>query len=81
MMKESVMANIMSGAVIPAPDKWTRGFARAPTPKISQMRESSLIMTDAVMKNLPAPYKLRRFYLPSEVSVNNTSDSCWVSMF
>jgi hypothetical protein len=78
---DSVMANIMTGTVTPAPDKKTRGFARAPTPKISEMRESSLVMTDAVKKNLPAPYKLRRYYLPSEVAVHNTPDTCWVSMF
>ena len=81
MKNESVMANIMSGAVTPAPDKKTRGFARAPSPKISQLRESSLVMTDGVKKNLPAPYKLRRYYLPSEVAVHNTPDSCWVTMF
>ena len=78
--EESVMQNIMTGAVIPAPDKKTRGFARAPTPKISQLRESSLVMTDEVKKNLPAPYKLRRYYLPSEVACHNTADTCWVSM-
>jgi hypothetical protein len=71
----------MNGTVTPAPDKKTRGFARCPTPKISQLRESSLVMTDQVKKNLPAPYKLRRYYLPSEVAIHNTADSCWVSMF
>ena len=38
-------------------------------------------MTDEVKKNLPAPYQLRRYYLPSEVAEHNVSDSCWVSMF
>jgi len=56
MKNESVMANIMSGSVTPALDKKSRGFARAPTPKISQLRESSLVMTDGVKKNLPTPY-------------------------
>ena len=75
------MAPIMSGSVTPAPDKKTRGFARAPTPKISQLRESSLVLNDQTKKNLPSPYKLRRYYLPSEVALHNTADSCWVSIF
>ena len=75
------MASIMTGNVTPAPDKKTRGFARAPTPKISQQRESSLIMNDQTKKNLPTPYKLRRYYLPAEVALHNSSDSCWISMF
>ena len=38
-------------------------------------------MTDEVMKNLPAPYQLRRYYLSSEIKEHNTADSCWVSLF
>jgi hypothetical protein len=75
------MISIMTGAVVPAPDKMKKGFARAPTPKISQQRETSLVMDDQTKKNLPAPYKLRRYYLPSEVALHNSPDSCWVSMF
>ena len=32
-------------------------------------------------KHLPAPYKLRRYYMPSEVAVHNTANDCWVSLF
>ena len=34
-----------------------------------------------MLKNLPAPYKIRNYYIPSEVSVHNTADNCWISMF
>ena len=34
-----------------------------------------------MLKNLPAPYKIRNYYIPSEVAVHNTADNCWVSMF
>ena len=30
---------------------------------------------------MPAQYKLRRFYLPSEVAEHNTKDNCWISKF
>ena len=49
--------------------------ARIPTPREhepSNLKEN---------KHLPKPYKLRRYYLPSEVSLHNTSDNCWVSFF
>ena len=49
--------------------------ARVPTPR--QHEESGL--KDA--KHIPKPYKLRRFYLPSEIAVHNTGDNCWVSFF
>ena len=32
-------------------------------------------------KHLPAPYKMRRYYLPTDVSVHNTANDCWVSLF
>lgn len=32
-------------------------------------------------KHLPAPYKFRRYYMPSEVALHNTANDCWVSMF
>ena len=69
----SVMHSVITGHAIPA-DQKTKGFARVPTPKISVNRPSTLEMNDGTKKNLPAPYKLRRFYLPSEVSVHNTPD-------
>ena len=31
--------------------------------------------------NMPKPFKLRRFYTPSEVARHNTGDNCWVSFF
>mgnify|MGYP001035319696 CR=1 FL=1 len=80
METSSVMASVITGHSVPVEQK-TKGFARVPTPKISVNRESSLVMDAETKKNLPAPYKLRRFYLPSEVSINNTPDTCWVSIF
>ncbi len=32
-------------------------------------------------KNIPAPYKKRRYYTPDEVKLHNTSNDCWVSIF
>ena len=32
-------------------------------------------------KQMPRPFKLRRYYTPSEVSRHNTGDDCWVSFF
>jgi cytochrome b involved in lipid metabolism len=32
-------------------------------------------------KNIPAPYKRRRFYTPEEVKAHNTANDCWVSFF
>ena len=49
--------------------------ARIPTPR---EHEPSKLPDN---KHIPKPYKLRRFYLPSEVAVHNTGDNCWVSFF
>ena len=51
--------------------------ARVPTPHLS--RPSGYEENKAV--NLPKPYKLRRFYTPSEVTRHNTHSDCWVSFF
>jgi cytochrome b involved in lipid metabolism len=32
-------------------------------------------------KNLPKPYKIRRFYTDKDVRVHNTSNDCWVVLF
>ena len=32
-------------------------------------------------KHLPKPYKMRRFYTPTEVAQHNTASDCWVSFF
>ena len=32
-------------------------------------------------KHLPKPFKLRRYYLPSEVASHNTPTDCWLSFF
>ena len=32
-------------------------------------------------KEMPKPYKLRRYYTPSEVARHQTGDDCWVSFF
>jgi cytochrome b involved in lipid metabolism len=50
--------------------------ARIPTP-----RSSALSKPTSDQQHLPRPYKLRRYYLPSEVAVHNTKDYCWVSFF
>jgi cytochrome b involved in lipid metabolism len=50
--------------------------ARIPTPRSSQLSKAQ---SDA--KHLPRPYKLRRYYLPSELAIHNTKDDCWVSFF
>ena len=49
--------------------------ARVPTPRES--KPSGL----KELKHLPRPYKLRRFYTPSEVAKHNTGDDCWISKF
>jgi cytochrome b involved in lipid metabolism len=36
---------------------------------------------DEYKRNLPARYKLRKFYLPLEVAEHNAADNCWVSLF
>ena len=51
--------------------------ARVPTPHLSRptgYEESKSIA-------LPKPYKLRRYYTPSEVARHNMQDDCWVSFF
>lgn len=58
-----------------------KGLARVPTPKISMKTESEVMKGDEFHKNMPPQYKLRRYYLPAEVSVHSTMDNCWVSMF
>lgn len=50
--------------------------ARIPTPRSSQLSKPS---SEAL--HLPRPYKLRRYYLPSEVALHCTKDDCWVSFF
>ena len=59
-----------------------KGRARVPTPKISRPveEEDKRTLGNQTM-HLPPQYKLRRFYLPSEVAVHNTNDDCWVSIF
>lgn len=50
--------------------------ARIPTPRASQLSKEK---SEAL--HLPRPYKLRRYYLASEVAVHNTKDDCWISFF
>ena len=49
--------------------------ARVPTPKYSKPSGYK----DA--KHLPKPFKLRRYYTPTEFSIHNTADDLWVSFF
>ena len=49
--------------------------ARIPTPRQSELSK----VKEA--KHLPRPYKLRRFYLQSEIALHNAKDDCWVSFF
>ena len=51
--------------------------ARVPTPHLSRPSGYDKNMSE----NLPKPYKLRRFYTPSEVSRHNQHSDCWVSFF
>ena len=51
--------------------------ARVPTPHLS--RPSKYEESKTV--DLPKPFKLRRYYTPSEVSRHNSHDDCWVSFF
>ena len=53
--------------------------ARVPSPKISRPVKNNTDKT--YLSNLPALYKLRRFYLSKEVAAHNTADDCWVSLF
>ena len=32
-------------------------------------------------KDLPAPYKKRRYYTPEEVKAHNTPNDCWIVIF
>ena len=48
--------------------------ARVPTPKYSKESGNA-------SKDLPRPYKLRRYYTPEEVAQHNSSTDCWVSFF
>jgi cytochrome b involved in lipid metabolism len=54
------------------------GRARVPTPRESHVVDKSI---EDVLRNFPAPYKIRNYYIPSEVAVHNTGDDCWISMF
>ena len=49
--------------------------ARIPTPRFSKPSGQK------EAKNLPKPFKLRRYYTPAEVAKHNTSTDCWVSFF
>jgi hypothetical protein len=40
---------------------------------------SNYLNTDS--KNLPAPYRRRRYYTPTEVRSHKTANDCWVSFF
>ena len=76
---------IMKGEVT-APETYKEtgdraGLARIPTPFISKRNESDIIPAEEFAKNMPSCYKIRRFYLPSEVSEHCSSDNCWVSKF
>ena len=51
--------------------------ARVPTPH--QSRPSGYPQAKAI--NLPKPFKLRRYYTPSEVARHNTHSDCHVSFF
>ena len=51
-----------------------------PTPKISRKVEADEPQAE-ILKDLPSQYKVRRYYLPSEVALHNTADDCWVSLF
>lgn len=51
-----------------------------PTPKISKEVHNKKEVEDYI-KDLPKRYKVRRYYLPQEVSDHNTADDCWVSLF
>ena len=58
-----------------------KGLPRVPTPKISSKKDSNILQGENYKKAIGPCYKLRRFYLPSEVAKHNTSDDCWVSFF
>ena len=49
--------------------------AKIPTPRYSALSGH------ANAKNLPRPYKLRRYYTPAEVALHNCADDVWVSFF
>ena len=49
--------------------------SRVPTPRQSDMSGINSA------KHVPKPYKLRNFYIPSEVAKHNTHDDIWVSFF
>ena len=49
--------------------------ARIPTPRESKLSE----VKDK--KDIPKPYKLRKYYTPAEVAKHNLSNDCWISKF
>ena len=62
---KSPMAPLMTGSVMKnLNDNPKIGLARVPTPKISQMKDSTILKGDDYKKSLPVCYKLRRYYLP-----------------
>ena len=81
----SAYGPIMTGAVAQKTEDdlqaLSLGLARVPTPKISHMKDSKILDGDNYKKGIGACYKLRRFYLPSEVAKHNTSNDIWVSIF
>jgi cytochrome b involved in lipid metabolism len=48
--------------------------------KASSPRFSKLCEIDNA-RHIPAPYRLKRFYTPNEISKHNSADDCWVSFF
>ena len=79
----SIVTPIIGGTAYPTSQnkRATTTDARVPTPKFSHARECRTKADEIYNKNLPALYKIKRFYLPSEVASHCTSDDCWVSLF
>jgi hypothetical protein len=59
-----------------------KGRARIPSPKISKpVQEEDKKALGNRTKDLPPQYRIRRFYLPTEIGNHSTNDDCWVSLF
>ena len=57
------------------------GLPRPTTPRISLYKDSKICKDENYKKSIGPNYRLRRYYLASEVAKHNKPDDCWISLF
>ena len=84
-MEQSPYNPIMAGKVPLKKEEqlqeFENGLPRPTTPRISMYKNSRICTSEDYKKSIGPNYRLRRFYLASEVAKHNTADDCWVSIF